>query len=164
MTDNLFAALAAGGLHSMPEGGRAIIQDQIAIGGRALPWADRAAFAELMLGWELRSHREALALQGPVIFDRGLPDVVGYLALCGLPVPGPVRRAAEVRRYSRQVFLAPYWPAIFAQDAERRQSPAEAEATCRAMKRVYHDLGYDIVELPLASVAERARFVRERIA
>lgn len=32
----------------MPEAGRAIIQDQLAIGGRALPWADLSAFAELM--------------------------------------------------------------------------------------------------------------------
>lgn len=38
----------------MPEAGRAIIQDQVAIGGAALPWADRLAFSELMLGWELR--------------------------------------------------------------------------------------------------------------
>src|SRR3546814_10617091 len=63
-----------------------IIRDQVAIGGTALPWADRAAFAELMLGWELRSWHEAHDRAGPVIFDRGVPDVIGYLRLCGLPV------------------------------------------------------------------------------
>jgi hypothetical protein len=51
----LIDALAAEGIRHMPEAGRAIIRDQVAIGGTALPWADRAAFAELMLGWELRS-------------------------------------------------------------------------------------------------------------
>jgi predicted ATPase len=55
----LVAALAARGYPHMPEAGRAIIRDQVAIGGEALPWSDRRAFAELMLGRELRSHRAA---------------------------------------------------------------------------------------------------------
>jgi predicted ATPase len=57
----LIDALAQRGLGAMPEAGRAIIQDQLAIGGEALPWSDRRAFAELMLGWEMRSYRAALA-------------------------------------------------------------------------------------------------------
>lgn len=56
----LVEALAASGIPSMPEAGRAIIQDQVAIGGDALPWSDRHAFAELMLSWEMRSYRAAL--------------------------------------------------------------------------------------------------------
>ncbi|MHA3792820.1 AAA family ATPase [Sphingomonas sp. YL-JM2C] len=161
---SLIAALAAAGHATMPEAGRAIIQDQVAIGGDALPWADRAAFADLMLGWELRSHREARAMAGPVILDRGIPDVIGYRALCGLPVPDPLRRAAGLHRYNRQVFIAPHWPAIFAQDAERRQSPEAAAATALAMERAYADCGYELVALPLAPVAERAAFVAARIA
>jgi predicted ATPase len=74
-------ALAERGISTVPEAGRAIIQDQVAIGGNALPWSDRGAFAELMLSWEMRSYRMALALSGPVIFDRGVPDVAGLLAL-----------------------------------------------------------------------------------
>jgi predicted ATPase len=42
----LIEALAAEGFHHMPEAGRAIIRDQVAIGGTALPWADRAALAQ----------------------------------------------------------------------------------------------------------------------
>ncbi|MET0271148.1 MAG: AAA family ATPase [Sphingomonas sp.] len=161
---SLIAALAAEGFRHMPEAGRAIIKDQVDIGGTALPWADREAFAMLMLGWEMRSHREAGEAPGPVLFDRGIPDVIGYLRLCGLPVPIPALRAAERRRYAAQVFIAPPWPAIFRQDAERRQTPAEAEETYRAMADAYAGLDYELVPLPLASVAERARFVRARIA
>lgn len=142
---NVIEALAADGFLHMPEAGRAIIQDQTDIGGTALPWADRRAFADLMLAWEMRSYREAKALPGPVIFDRGIPDVIGYLRLCGLTVPDFAMRAAEVRRYAKQVFIAPHWPAIFVQDAERKQTPAEAEATCQAMVEVYTDLGYELV-------------------
>jgi predicted ATPase len=156
-------ALGAEGFPHMPEAGRAIIQDQVDIGGEALPWADREAFAALMLAWEMRSYREATAMSGPVIFDRAIPDVIGYLRLCGLPVPDFIVRAAKMRRYARRVFIAPHWPAIFAQDAERKQTCAEAEATHEAMVEVYTELGYELVPLPLATVAERVRFVLSHI-
>ena len=91
----LIDALAELGICTMPEAGRAIIQDQVAIGGEALPWSDRLAFAELMLSWDIRSYRAALSLSGPVIFDRGVPDVLGYLRLSYLPVPSHVDRATQ---------------------------------------------------------------------
>ncbi len=160
---SLIDTLSAEGVRHMPEAGRAIIQDQVDIGGTALPWADREAFAMLMLAWEMRSYREALNASGPVIFDRGIPDVIGYLRLCGLPVPATALRAAEQRRYASRVFIAPPWTAIFEQDAERKQTLAEAEATYHAMVGAYSGLGYELVELPLAPVMERARFVREQI-
>ncbi|MPS69827.1 MULTISPECIES: AAA family ATPase [Novosphingobium] len=161
---SLIEALADEGLRYMPEAGRSIIQDQVDIGGTALPWDNREAFATLMLAWEMRSYREAVNACGPIIFDRAIPDVIGYLRLCGLPVPAPALRAAERRRYASRVFIAPPWPAIFEQDAERKQTLAEAEATYNAMVDVYSSLGYELVVLPLAPITERARFVREQIA
>lgn len=160
---SVIEALAAQGFPYMPEAGRAIIKDQVDIGGFALPWSDRAAYAELMLGWEMRSWREAQAIDGPVLFDRGIPDVIGYLRLCGLPIPEATMRAAQMHRYARRVFIAPPWPAIFMQDAQRKQTAAEAEATYHAMVAAYTDLGYEMVPLPLASVAERAEFIRANI-
>lgn len=159
----LIEALTQHGIGHMPEAGRAIIRDQVAISGPALPWGDRALYAELMLGWELRSYHEAEAMPGPVAMDRGIPDVVGYLRLIGLPVPVHVEMAAQRYRYNRTVFLAPYWEEIFAQDAERKQGREEAEATGRMMRETYEGLGYEVVELPKGSVEERGKFVRERV-
>lgn len=159
----LIDELARHGIGNMPEAGRAIIRDQVAIGGPALPWGDRALYAELMLGWELRSYHEAEAMAGPVAMDRGIPDIVGYLRLIGLPVPRHVEAAAWRFRYNGTVFLAPYWEAIFTQDAERKQDRREAEATARMMEETYKGLGYEVVELPRASVEDRAAFVRERM-
>lgn len=161
---SLIEALARRGIAHMPESGRAVIKDQVRIGGHALPWADRAAFAELMLSWEMRSHNEASAIHDPVIMDRGMPDVVGYLLLCGLPVPAHIEQATRLFRYNRRVFLAPYWEEIFAQDAERKQDRQEAAATCRQMVETYGRLGYELIELPLAGIEERADFVLERLA
>jgi len=159
----LLAALATAGHAVAPEAGRAIIRDQLAIDGPALPWRDRALFAEMMLSFDLRSHGEAQASASPVFFDRGVPDSIGYLRLCGLPVPEHFDRAARGFRYARIVFAAPPWRAIYARDAERKQDFAEAERTYEAVTAAYRDHGYELVELPRADVGTRAAFVLDRV-
>lgn len=159
----LLAALAAAGHVIAPEAGRAIIRDQLAIDGPALPWRERALFAELMLNFDLRSHREAQARGAPIFFDRGLPDSIGYLWLCGLPVPEHFDRAAQAFRYARIVFVAPPWREIYAQDAERKQDFAKAERTYEAVSAAYREHGYELVELPRADVAARAAFLLDRV-
>jgi len=160
----LMEALSAAGFARTIEAGRAIIQDQSTIGGIALPWQDRQAFAELMLCWEMRSHHIARTSTGPVFFDRGVPDVIGYLQLTGLPVPAHMQRAADSFRYHRRVFVAPPWHEIFRHDSERKQSFDEAEQTHAAMVRAYSDLGYELVALPCEPVAVRAQFVLDSMS
>jgi predicted ATPase len=155
----LIDALEQAGFARTVEAGRGVIQDQMAIDGPALPWHDPAAFAELMLGWEMRSYRMAARQAGPVFFDRGVPDVIGYLHLMRLPVPAHIEKAAEEFRYCRRVFIAPPWREIFTQDTERRQDFTEAERTCAALAETYARLGYELVELPRAGVAERLQLV-----
>ena len=80
----LIDALARAGYARSVEAARAIIQDQLAIRCGALPWCDPAMFTEMMLSWEMRSYRLACAEAGPVFFDRGVPELAGYLRLVGL--------------------------------------------------------------------------------
>ena len=155
----LLEALAHAGHAVAPEAGRAIIRRQQAIDGDALPWKDRALFAELMLDRDIEAYGLADGADDRVFFDRGIPDVIGYLTLCGLPVPAHLQRAAQQLRYHRQVFIAPVWPEIFDNDPERRQDLDEARRTFDAMAEVYSRLGYELVELPQVSVAERVAFV-----
>ncbi|KVA05242.1 AAA family ATPase [Burkholderia sp. AU19243] len=160
---SLVDALERGGFARSHEAGRGVIRDQMAIDGPALPWRDRAAFAELMLNWEMRSYHLARAARGPVFFDRGVPDVIGYLRLTGLPVPAHAEAAARRFRYHRRVFIAPPWPEIYAQDTERRQDFAEAVRTYEAMVDCYTAYGYRLIELPRASVKARVRFVTDAL-
>lgn len=164
----LIDALAAEGFARTYEAGRSIIQDQVAIGGNALPWSDGRAFAEMMLGWDMRSHRLALrqaaTRPGPVFCDRGVGDVLGYLRLIGLPVPAHIHKAAELFRYHRHVFIAPPWREIFTQDTERKQDFGEAVRTYETLAETYTSLGYELIVLPLASVASRLQFVRDHVA
>jgi predicted ATPase len=156
---SLLDALEKAGFGGSIEAGRAIIQKQMAIGGSALPWADRALFAEMMLSWEIRSYRYAERAAGPVFFDRSVVDVMGYLDLEGLAVPDHARKAAETFRFHRRVFIAPAWEEIYTRDAERKQSFEEAVKTECAMRKVYPAYRYELIELPRAPVKERVEFV-----
>lgn len=155
----LIDALEKAGYARSLEAGRGVIQDQVAIGGRALPWENPVAFAELMLSWEMRSYRMAEAESRLVFFDRGVPDVLGYLRLLSLPVPQYMQKAASTFRYNRRVFIAPPWQEIFQQDRERKQSFDEAVGTYEAMVATYTAHDYELVELPRAPIEQRVQFV-----
>lgn len=159
----LLTELAAKGYACAPEAGRAIIRTHLALDGPALPWRHPALFAELMLMWDVRSHDAQPAGQGPVFFDRGVPDVVGYLTLYEEEVAMHLRRACDLYRYNPCVFIAPPWREIFQGDSERRQAWAEVERTHDVMRTTYEACGYNVVTLPKAPVESRAAFVLEQV-
>lgn len=163
----LIDALEAAGYARTIEAGRAIIQEEVAAGGSALPWADREAFAERMLDRDLRTYATVRTVaeshDGLVFFDRGVPDVIGYRRLVGLPLPRALEEAARRLRYHPRVLLAPPWPEIFHGDDERKQDFAEAVRTFEAMRTVYGEYGYEVMELPRATVAERVAFVLAKV-
>lgn len=156
---SLLDALEMQGYCRTEEAGRGIIQQQVAIGGCALPWDDRLQFAELMLSWEIRSYQMAQQTTGPVFFDRGVPDVAGYLQLEKMTIPSHVRKAVEIFRYGRTVFMAPPWPEIYRQDRERKQDFAEAVRTYEVLRTTYQSEGYRVQEIPCTSIEERVRFL-----
>jgi predicted ATPase len=159
----LLDALEKAGYRRSIEAGRAVIQHELSIGGDALPWGDRVQFAERMLAREILSYEEALPTAGPVFFDRGVPDVIGYLRLVGKTIPEPKRKAAKEYRYNRCAYIAPPWQEIFRQDQERKQDFAEAVRTYNAMVATYSEFGYELVEIPKISVAGRVKFVLANI-
>jgi energy-coupling factor transporter ATP-binding protein EcfA2 len=115
----LIDALAQAGCARSIEAGRGVIQDQVAIAGPALPWRDPQAFAELMLCWEMRSYHLTQEQAGPVFFDRGMPDVIGYLRMLGLPVPHHMNRPS-------------LRSAIIAGSSSRRPGPTSSGKTANA--------------------------------
>jgi predicted ATPase len=159
----LIDALAALGHGRTVEAGRFIIREQAEIGGAGMHSGDQALFAELMLMHEIRNYREAQGAPGLVFFDRGVPELVGYLPMVGRPVPEHFRRAAEVYTYNRRVFLTAPWREIYANDVERKQDWGEALRSYEHCAAIYDELGYETVDLPKASVAERVRFVLQNL-
>lgn len=159
----LINALADYGLMTMRESGRQIIQNQISTQGNALPWSDPAAFARLMFQQEISQYEWAAQCNKIVVFDRGIPDVAGYLNLMQLPVPDYLEQAVQQYRYNRYVFVAPPWPEIFEQDEERKQTLTQAIETYHMMMQTYADYGYTPILLPLVPVAERVIFMIDQL-
>jgi predicted ATPase len=157
----LIEALAATGLATAAEAGRQIIIEERQSSGRALPWVDPRAFAEAMLVRDVDSYAAWRDATGPVFFDRGIPDVIGYLRLESVLVPPAVLHAARAHRYREPVFICPPWPEIYTADNERKQSFDVAEPTYRAMVEVYSEFGYGLVEVPRQDIEARIRFVQQ---
>ncbi|MCC6920087.1 MAG: AAA family ATPase [Alphaproteobacteria bacterium] len=156
----LIAALAAAGFATAGESGRAILAHQQAIDGPAQHTRDAALYAELMLARDMENHGALRGAAGPVFFDRGVPELVGYLEMMGHPAPPHFERAAARYRYNDTVFLAPPWPAIYAHDDLRKQSLGEAQRSYDVAAAIYPRFGYRTVELPRAGVGERVAFVQ----
>ena len=114
-----------------------------------------------MLACDLAAYARFSGLAGPVFFDRGIPDIVGYLRLEKLVVPPHILSAARGNHYRNPVFICPPWPEIYTTDTERKQSISTAARTYEAMVATYNDLGYELIEVPRVSVQQRMRFVSE---
>lgn len=159
----LLAELARRGHATSGESGRAILQQQQAIDGPAQHHRDAGLYAELMLSWDIRAYEAMRAEPGPVFFDRGVPDLLGYHAMMGLTQPAHFAAAGRRYRYNPVAFIAPPWPEIYRTDAERRQDMGEAIRSYEALLACYAANGYALVELPKAPVAARADFVLGRL-
>lgn len=57
------------------------------------------------------------------------------------------------------MFLFPPWQEIYRTDNERKQSWKEAVYTFAMMKETYSKYGYNVIEVPKASVSERRQFI-----
>lgn len=152
----LIDALAARGLATEPEVARAILREP---GGMALRRDDPQGFARAMFDAELAAYRRAEEGGSPIVYDRGFPDIVGFLRLEGLPVPAPIDEACRNLRYDGPVFRAPPWRAIYRRDDERIQDWDDACASDAAVCAAWRDYGYAPVDLPRAGVADRVAFV-----
>ena len=152
----LLRALADRGEVCYEECSRPLIREQLVIAGSLVPWSDLPAFAQ-ECSRRMRTQLIDSARHPRCFFDRGLPDLIGYLTHGGCSVPDDWRELS--RAYSATVFFAPAWREIFVHDDERPQTFAEASQLSTHIRRAYEDGGFRLVELVKSSVAERRRQV-----
>jgi predicted ATPase len=154
----LLAALADAGIATFAEVARDILK---APGGMEMRAEHPADFAEAMLAAELRAWDAAPV--GASVYDRGFPDIVGFLTLANLPVPDALDRVCRELRYEGPLFRAPPWREIYSPDEERIQGWEEAVASDAAVTGAWKHYGYRPIDLPLAPVADRVAFVRRHL-
>ena len=151
----LLAELSRRGVATVSEVARTILKSA---GGMALREEDPLAFADAMLSAQLAAWDDT-QIEGSVVFDRGFPDIAGFLRVEGLPVSDQITRACDEYRFEGPIFRAPPWRAIYTPDDERIQDWEEAIASDRAVCAAWRDHGYALIDLPMVSAEERASFV-----
>jgi predicted ATPase len=138
------------------ESARAVIREQAASCGQAVPWIDSQAFADQTAARDIATFDRMARETRRIFFDRGIGD--SYRANGSEPSAALVE-AIRTRRYNPRVFIFPPWREIYETDAERKQDWDEAEATFGRILRILPEIGYTPIVVPTGDLAARAAFV-----
>src|SRR5215472_7283413 len=158
----LLAELAAMGYATVEESARAIIAERLARGASRRP--DPLAFAQEILRRDIEKYLNQPRSSEWVFFDRGLIDALGMLHAAS-PLP-TIERETILASYPfhATVFVLPPWEDIYANDAERDQSFAEAVDVHAKVVWWYRACGYVLHEVPRLPVRPRAEHVLRILA
>lgn len=153
------------GFQTVQEDARKIIKAQIETDSEGLPWKNKELYAKLMLEASLRSYDEVNTkmFSNFIFFDRGILDTICYMKMEQIPVSDEIKEMVRQYPYNKNVFILPPWQEIYETDNERKQSWEEAECTFKKMKETYLEFGYNVIEVPKASVKERTEFIIQNI-
>jgi predicted ATPase len=160
---SLLDELAGLGFTRVDEPARRVIAEQRAATGMAVYETDPRLFLDLMLSEALADVESMRAhAPGPVFFDRGVPDLIGYAELFGLD-SSAAADAANSCRYNGLVFCLPGWPEIYVTDGDRRMSFEAADAFGSRVRDIYVELGYSVLDVPRDTVEARARSILDAL-
>jgi predicted ATPase len=150
------------GVRGVVEPARLVLAEQRRLHGDGVPERNPQLFVELMLARMLNAYRQNEASPGPVLFDRGVPDLLAYAALFGFEFPAG-EDAARLCSYNSRVFIAPAWEEIYCTDDERKAPFSLACKFDSGLRGIYERLGYSLIDIPCVSVEDRAAFIVERL-
>ena len=89
---------------------------------------------------------QAVHEASPCFFDRGIPDIIAYLRVAGVPVSENFEQALSRHPYAKTVFLLPPWEQIYVQDAARWQTFEEAETIYHHLAAIYRVIAMTLTE------------------
>ena len=157
----LLDALSGQGYATAPDTARGIIQARLRRGLPPRPAPDQ--FAREILEIDVRQYQDAASGNRTVLFERGIVDALGMLDHLGLLEATELTDYLNTYPYHPKVLVLPPWEAIYRTDAERDQTFAESLVIHDHICRWYVRCGYEPVEVPRSSPAQRCTFVTEAI-
>lgn len=147
----------------MPEVSRTVTREARNRGVDQLFLTEPLLFSELLLNSRINQYEQSEELNEELVFfDRGIPDVMGYLDYLGMDYPETYRVKSMEFRYSR-VFMMPPWEKIYRTDNERYESFEQSLRIYSELKKAYTSLGYEFDIIPEASVDNRVEFILKRL-
>jgi predicted ATPase len=156
---SLLSGLSRRGHRVFPEPGRQVIREQAYIGGDATPERNVLKFLDLTISRTMHHMILSASTPSAVFFDRSIVDQVNGFGLLKMEIPEHLKRAVELFRYHRRVFIVPPWPEIYRNDSERTHSFNDAVTSYTALLQTYACHGYEPVFVPRMSVERRVDFI-----
>jgi len=144
-------------LRLVAEPAREILAEQRAGGGRGTPDQDPELFVRLLLERSIEKYQAAV---GSTLYDRGIPDCIGYAVHLGVD-PTAAIRATEQHRYHSEVLVLPPWEEIYSTDDERKMTFDQSLAFHEELLDGYRQAGYSLLEVPRDSIDRRVAFIRD---
>ena len=116
-------------------------------------------FSDMLLKGRTKQYQKATELaKEMVFFDRGIPDVHGYLNYISMDFPDSYIKTSRENRYDF-VFLMPPWEDIYVQDNERYENFEQALAIHNHLLNTYKALNYNVIQVPTGTVEDRTDYI-----
>lgn len=151
----------------VPEVGRELVKEQLAVKGDITPWSNPKAFSEVLIAKSIEAYHQANMITNVmdqmIFFDRSFLEGISYYQSLNKNDSNKYNHFVEELRYYPTVFMAPPWQNIFIQDDERKHSFEDAVSEYKRLLIFYAQSGYHIVELPKVNINERLQFVISHI-
>lgn len=160
---SIIESLSRLGYTTFSEVSRTLIRQQMQLEHGVLPWKNMKAFANLALDQMTQQYHNATSIDKLCFFDRGIPDILGYLQFSKQRPSSEILKIAADHIYAPVVFICPPWSEIYVNDPERPQTFEDALDLFWCIKNAYETLHYTIVEVPLDTVSARTQFILDAV-
>lgn len=146
------------GFMCFDEAARAVLEEQLAINGPALPSNNPMLFVQTMKKLNIKNINEAKAQETLVFFDRGLPDLIHYAVRFEIS-PIEFELASTQYRYNKNVFIFRPWREIFVNDNVRKMTFEKSIEFHDLLVESYKRQNYNLIEVPFGTVNDRVEFI-----
>lgn len=121
-------------------------------------------FSELLLEGRKKQFNNAISEPHKTVFiDRGIPDVLAYMHYIGDSYPAFFDEACREHKYSK-IFILPPWEEIYESDEARYENFEQAKLIYNHLTETYQKYGYNLIEVPRATVEERIEFIFKHLS
>ena len=140
---------------------REIIKENQENNHNVFPWVNMREFSEMVYS---RMKKRAEHQSDDLCFlDRSVVDLIGYMEFANEKSPINYAEFAKSSRYAKKVFIMPLWGSIYTNDQERKESIEEAKTIEYNLRKSYKNLGFELIDVPLLAIKERAKFILTEI-
>ncbi len=145
-----------------PESAREVIKQQQQLGTDLVPWLNLSGFSDLVAKHIAEKHKQH-TMEEIAFCDRGIYDVAAYLRAGEKPVTKELNLLFQSVDYQKTVFICAPWEKIYHTDNERKETFEEGFHLYNHLRQTYQDYGFQLIEVPQVSCAERVNFVLDSV-